>query len=123
MAVSWDCLLVIVTFLNVMSILVVYCDWDNMVSAALRKDDFSSSSSVFLIYVTGTKFGIRKRRCGSCVTIVIVNTSRDAGECADELWHFLCTCSVVFPRKVEQMIVMSFYDVTMISHAMGEGSI
>ena len=29
-----------------------------------------------------------------------------------------------FPaEKVEQMIMMSFYDVTMISHAIGEGSI
>ena len=26
-------------------------------------------------------------------------------------------------EKVEQMIVMSFYDVTMISHAIGEGTI
>ena len=23
----------------------------------------------------------------------------DAGRCADELWHFLCACAVVFPQK------------------------
>ena len=61
---------------------------------------------------------------GLCVVIVIVNFGSDAGKCADKLWHFLCAFAVVFPtEKVEQMIMMSFYDVTMISHAIGEGTI
>ena len=70
------------------------------------------------------KFGIRKRQCAWCVVIVIVNICSDVGKCADELLHFLYTWTVVFPmEKVKQMIVMSFYDVTMISHAIGKGSI
>ena len=38
-------------------------------------------------------------------------------------WMFpLHMCSGFLAEKVEQMIVMSFYDITMISHAIGEGN-
>ena len=61
---------------------------------------------------------------GSCVMIVIVNFSSDTSKCADKLWHFLCACTVVFLlKKVEQMIMTSFYDITMIFHAIGEETI
>ena len=32
-------------------------------------------------------------------TIVTGDSGIDAGRCADELWHFLCTCTVVFPLE------------------------
>ena len=49
--------------------------------------------------VTGTKFGLRKRHRGSDVAIVNGDSGGDAGGCADESWHFLCTCAVVFPPE------------------------
>ena len=50
------------------------------------------------------------------------DSGSNAGRCADNLWHFLCTCAVVFPwKKVEQMIVTSLDDVTMIAHAIWGG--
>ena len=49
------------------------------------------------------------------------DSGSDASRCADELWCFLCTCAVVFHRKVEQMITMSLGDVTMIACATGGG--
>ena len=49
-----------------------------------------------------------------------MNLGDDAGRCADELWWFpLCMHSGFPTEKVKQMIVASFYDVTMISHATG----
>ena len=33
------------------------------------------------------------------VVIVTVDFGGNATRCADELWHFLCTCTVVFPLK------------------------
>ena len=42
---------------------------------------------IFYLYVTGMKFGIRKRQYGLGVVIVIVNFGGDADGCADELWH------------------------------------
>ena len=44
------------------------------------------------------KFGLGKRR-GSDVAIVTGDSSSDTGKCADKLWHFLCTCTVVFLLK------------------------
>ena len=42
----------------------------------------------------------------------------NTGRCADELWWFHCVCTVVFPAKrLEQMIVTSLYDVTRVSRA------
>ena len=49
--------------------------------------------------VTDTKFRIRKRQYGLGVMIVTRDFGVDAGRCADKLWHFLCTCTVVFPLK------------------------
>ena len=46
--------------------------------------------------VMGTKFRIRKRQWGLGVVIVTGNFSSDANRYTDELWHFLCTYSVVF---------------------------
>ena len=46
--------------------------------------------------VTGTKFGLRKRQRGLDMTIVTGDSGSDAGRCADKLWHFLNTCTVVF---------------------------
>ena len=43
------------------------------------------------------KFRIRKRQCDFGVAIVTGDFGGDAGICADESWHFLCTCTVVFP--------------------------
>ena len=49
--------------------------------------------------VTGMKFRLRKRQRGLDAFIVTGDSSMDAGRCADELWHFLCTCAVVFPPE------------------------
>ena len=46
--------------------------------------------------VIGMKSGLRKRQRGLDVAIVTGDSSSDTGRCADELWHFLCTCAVVF---------------------------
>ena len=46
--------------------------------------------------VTGMKFGLRKRWRGSDVAIVTGDSGDDTVRCADELWHFLCACTVVF---------------------------
>ena len=45
------------------------------------------------------KFGLRKRQGGLGAATVTGDSSSDAGRCADNLWHFLCTCAVVFPWK------------------------
>ena len=51
-----------------------------------------------------------------------MNFGSDAGRCADNIMAFpLCMCSGFPTEKVEQMIVMSFYDITMTSHAIGGG--
>ena len=46
--------------------------------------------------VRGMKFGLRKRWWGSDVAIVTGGASGDAGRYANEIWHLLCTCTVVF---------------------------
>lgn len=46
--------------------------------------------------VKGMKFGLRKRQRGLDVAIVSGGSGSDASRCADELWHFLCACTVVF---------------------------
>ena len=48
------------------------------------------------LYVTGIEFGLKKRWRGSDASIVIGDSGMDASRCADELWHFLCVCTVVF---------------------------
>ena len=50
--------------------------------------------------------------------MVTGDSGSDASICTDSLWHFLCACAVVFPqKKVEQTIMTSLDDVTMIAHA------
>ena len=49
--------------------------------------------------VTGMKFRLRKRQQALGVARVNGDSSSDAGICADDLWHFLCACTVVFPWK------------------------
>ena len=49
--------------------------------------------------VTGMKFGLRKRQQVLGVAIVTGDSGGDAGRSADELWHFLCTCAMVFPQE------------------------
>ena len=51
------------------------------------------------IYVKGTKFGLRKRQRGSDVAIVTGDSGIDASGCTGKLWHFQCTCAVVFPPE------------------------
>ena len=55
------------------------------------------------------------------VAIVTGDSSGDAGRCADELWHLLCTCSGFPTEKVEQTILTSLDDVTVIPCAIGGG--
>ena len=59
----------------------------------------------------------------SCVAIVIVNFGSDAGECTDELGISSTHVQWFSTEKVEQMIMTSFYDITWISCAIGEGTI
>ena len=60
---------------------------------------------------------------GSCVAIVIVNFGSNTGKCTDKLDVSSVHVHSGFPtEKVEQMIMTSFYDVTMISHAIGGGN-
>ena len=47
------------------------------------------------------KFGLRKRERGLDAFIVTGDSGADAGRCADELWHFLCTFTVVFLQKIK----------------------
>ena len=60
---------------------------------------------------------------GSCVAKVIVNFGGDASKCRDELDVSSTHVQWFSAEKVEQMIVKSFYDVTMISCAIGKGNI
>ena len=49
--------------------------------------------------VIGMKFGLRKRQRGLDVSIITRDSGIDAGRVTDELWCFLCTCTVVFPLE------------------------
>ena len=52
------------------------------------------------------------------------DSGSDAGICTDDLWHFLHMCSGFPMERVEQMIVTSLDDVTMIACGyLGRGSI
>ena len=51
------------------------------------------------IYVTGMKLGTRKRQYGLGAAIVTGDFSSNAGRCADELWHFLCTHAQWFSHQ------------------------
>ena len=74
------------------------------------------------IYVTGMKFGLRKRQRGSDVAIVTGDSGSDASRCTDELWAFpVHMCSGFPARRSKQMIVMSWNDVTVISCAILRG--
>ena len=55
------------------------------------------------------------------VAIVTEDSGSDTSGCADELWHFLCACAVVFPWKSRAEIVMSLDDVTVITNAIWGG--
>ena len=46
--------------------------------------------------VTGMEFGLKKRQRGLDTFIVSRDSGMAAGRCADEQWHFLCACTVVF---------------------------
>ena len=49
--------------------------------------------------VTGMKYGLRKRWWGSDVAMVTGDSGSDASKCTDELWHLLCSRTVVFPLE------------------------
>ena len=49
--------------------------------------------------VTGMEFGLRKRWRDLEASLVTRDSGIDAGRCTDELWCFLCACTVVFPLE------------------------
>ena len=57
------------------------------------------------------------------ISVIFGIFGMDASRCTDELWQFFHACTVVFPAKImEQMIVTSLYDVTRFSHATEGGN-
>ena len=60
---------------------------------------------------------------GLCVAMVTVNFSGDASANVQANWTFPLHMHSGFPtEEVVQMIMTSFYDITRISHAIGEGA-
>ena len=45
--------------------------------------------------------GLRKRQRGLDASIVTGDSDMDTSRCADKLWCFLCTCTVVSPQKIK----------------------
>ena len=49
--------------------------------------------------VTGTKFGLRKRQQALSVVMETGDSGSNTARCAEDLWHFLFACTVVFLQK------------------------
>ena len=91
--------IVVILHFILVPIVATYCNWFKLCNGGALNQIIFLYKHDGILYVTGTEKGFGKETMRFGLSVIFRIFGVDTGGCADKLWQFLCTCTVVFPLK------------------------